>query len=83
MTKGTVEYQDVILAITDIRLRDGNFLVTAEGLGPCAEYHGPFRIYGPDGVLVQEGGRTDCPAAGKGQFLRLEVVLTPESPQAR
>lgn len=82
MARGTVEYQDVILAITDISLRDGAFFLTAAGLGPCAEYHGPARIYGPDGVLVQDGGRIDCPEAGKDQELRLEMTLTPATPEA-
>ena len=82
MNKGTIEYGDVILAITDISLRDGAFFVTAAGRGPLAEYHGPARIYGPDGVLVQDGGHFDCPAAAKNQSFRLEAICTPESPVA-
>jgi len=82
MNKGTVEYEDAILAITDISLRDGAFVILAEGYGPLAEHHGPGRIYGPDGVLVQEGGHIDCPAAAKGQRARLIVTLTPSDPQA-
>ena len=80
--KGTVEYEDIILSVTDIRLLDGAFLIIAEGWGPSAGYRGPARIYGPDGVLVQDGGTIDCPAATKDQRLRLEAVLTPESPRA-
>jgi hypothetical protein len=78
MNKGTVEYQDVILAITDVRLGDGAILITATGTGPLAEYHGPIRIYGPDGLLVQEGGHADCPGAAKNQTLQLEVTYAPE-----
>ncbi len=82
MSKGTIEYEDAILAITDITLRDGAFLVTATAPGPLAAYRGPIRMYGPDGVLVQEGGYIDCPAADAHQHVTLEAVLTPESPVA-
>jgi hypothetical protein len=82
VNKGTVEYEDVILPITDISLRDGTFLVVAGGPGPLAEYHGPARIIGPDGLLVQEGGHIDCPGAGIDQTYLLELTLTPESPEA-
>jgi hypothetical protein len=82
VSKGTVEYQDVILAITDISLRDGGFFITAYGEGPLAEYHGPARIIGPDGLLVQDGGHVDCPAATKDQLVWLEMTCTPSDPVA-
>ena len=82
MNKGTAEYQDVILAIEGISLRGGAFVILATGTGPLAEYHGPVRIYGPDGLLVQEGGHIDCPGVTKGQEFRLDLTCTPESPAA-
>lgn len=82
MRKGTVEYLDVILAVTDISLRDGAFLVVAVGPGPLDEYHGPVRLYGPDGLLVQDGGHADCPSVKRSGQLRLELALTPGSPEA-
>lgn len=83
MIQGTVEYEEVILPIVGIGLRDGAFVVQAEGDGPADPWHGRVRVIGPDGVLVQQGGIIDCPAAEKGQRLRLELTLTPESPDAR
>ena len=82
MNKGTVEYEDVILPIADITLRDGGFFAIATGHGPLAEYHGPARIIGPDGLLVTQGGHINVPAVAKHQVLRLEMDLTPESPYA-
>ncbi len=82
MNKGTVGYPDDILFLGDITLRDGAFFVTASGPGPAPEHHGPMRLYGPGGVLVQDGGSFDVPAADSGQRIRAEVTLTPESPVA-
>lgn len=83
MNKGTVEYQDVILAITDISLRDGAFFIIATGYGPADEYHGPIRLYGPDGLLVMYGGHADCPGVKKNHVLRLETTCTFDPLEAR
>jgi hypothetical protein len=82
MNKGTIEYQEVILSITEISLLEGSFLIIAVGKGPLAEYHGPARIIGPDGVLVQYGGHIDCPSAESGENLRLVMTMTPDDLEA-
>lgn len=75
--KGLVEYGDVILFIADVELRGGAIIVTAAGMGPAPEYHGPVHLYGRDGLLVAHGGRMDVAPAGCCDSILAEVVIDP------
>lgn len=75
--KGSVEYENVILTIDDITLRDGMFIASCSGKGPAPEYHGPVRIYGTDGILVVIGGLLECPAARKEDRISVEMTMNP------
>ncbi len=82
MNMGTVEYRDTILWITDIFIRDGAFVVIASGFGPSEEYNGPVLVYGPDGLILQYGGKLHFPAAVRKQAITIHLVMTPSSPEA-
>lgn len=78
-SQGSIEFADAALAVTGVSLRDGEFVITARGLGPVPAYCGPFRIYGPDGVLVLTGGKLTCPRARTHDPVTVTVTCRPGS----